>query len=232
MDRFSRVEVKQIKSNALRSSFDEKQIEELASAIIKTGELLRPLILKQDGVESYTLLEGDLEFFAAVRAREKDPRTAETVNAFVISPKNETEAREQIEAINAADKVVNPLPDKDNHGIERQLSNLNARFETIGNEITEIKTISSSIITKLEKNKPIKVETLLELLNNKDERKIETELLRYKVPEKKIMALLAAKRKTQNGQFNSYQEVVKETDKLAEKGLLAIIDTFEHFSRR
>jgi hypothetical protein len=47
--------------------------------------LLRPLILKESSVEKYTVMEGHREYYAAVRAKEKDVKKAEMVNAFVIN---------------------------------------------------------------------------------------------------------------------------------------------------
>ncbi|NET10988.1 MAG: hypothetical protein F6K16_41155 [Symploca sp. SIO2B6] len=78
------VDVKDIQCDRQRSEFDENKIDELASYILETGTLVKPLLLKQNTFDSYTLLDGYLEYYAAVRARERDPRQAETVNAIVI----------------------------------------------------------------------------------------------------------------------------------------------------
>jgi ParB-like nuclease domain len=79
------VDVKNISSALPRSSFDESELEQLAGLILATGGLLRPLILEESGIEKYTIIEGHREYYAAVRAKEKNLEKAEMVNAFVIN---------------------------------------------------------------------------------------------------------------------------------------------------
>ena len=86
---FGKVDLKEIKSDAPRSKFSEEQIEVLANAILENGGLIRPLILKQSDIDSYSVIDGHLEYYASVRVREKDARKGEMVNAFVIKPQQE-----------------------------------------------------------------------------------------------------------------------------------------------
>ncbi|BDI18633.1 hypothetical protein ANSO36C_44350 [Nostoc cf. commune SO-36] len=71
MINFSLVDVKSITSNEPRSSFSEADLENLADIIIETGGIIRPLVVKVTGVESYTVVDGHFEYYAAVKAREK-----------------------------------------------------------------------------------------------------------------------------------------------------------------
>lgn len=68
----------------------EDTIEALSDAILAT-ELLRPLILLQTDLQEYQLVDGIIEYYAALKAKEKNPRKGEMVNAFVIS-ENEYDA--------------------------------------------------------------------------------------------------------------------------------------------
>ena len=79
------VDINNISSCLPRSSFVESELEQLANLILKTDGLLRPLILKESGVEKYTVVQGHREYYAALTAKEKDSSRAEMVNAFVIS---------------------------------------------------------------------------------------------------------------------------------------------------
>ena len=88
-------DVASIKSNLSKSEFDESKIEQLADLILLTGGLLRPLILKETGL-GFTIIEGHLEYYAVVRAREKNPRQAEMVNAFMVDEHIAESAIEQI----------------------------------------------------------------------------------------------------------------------------------------
>lgn len=98
--KFYLVDVKDIESEVARSTFDEKELEELADLILATGCLVQPLILKQTGPMAYQVLEGHRHFFAAVKAKEKEPILAEMVSAFVVKPEIEVTAVKQAKALN------------------------------------------------------------------------------------------------------------------------------------
>lgn len=84
-------DVKSIKSGTKKSDFAEADIERLADLILATDGLIRPLTIEQVGIETgtgvvrYKVIEGHLEYYAAARAREKDPRKAGMVNAFEVT---------------------------------------------------------------------------------------------------------------------------------------------------
>jgi ParB-like chromosome segregation protein Spo0J len=90
------IEVQSIISNQPRSNFQESEIEKLADSILETDALIRPLIVQDNGNEKYTVIQGHLEYYAAVRAREKNSLKAEEVNAFVITEKIQKSAIDQI----------------------------------------------------------------------------------------------------------------------------------------
>jgi hypothetical protein len=95
------IDVKNISSDLPRSSFSESDLDRLADSILATDGLLRPLILKASGVEKYTVIEGHREYYAAVKAKEKNLDKAEMVNAFVIDPKIQKSAIEQLKLLTA-----------------------------------------------------------------------------------------------------------------------------------
>jgi hypothetical protein len=93
------VDVKSISSDLPRSTFDESDLDRLADLILSTDGLLRPLILKQVGIEQYTVIEGHREYYAALKAKEKDLKKAEMVNAFVINANSEKSAIDQLKLL-------------------------------------------------------------------------------------------------------------------------------------
>lgn len=93
------VETSNIVSSRPRSDFDESQIEELSELIIKTGGLIKPLILESIGDEKFNVIEGHLEYYAAVRAKEKDLSKAEEVNAFIVSNNSKQSAIDQVKLL-------------------------------------------------------------------------------------------------------------------------------------
>ncbi|MEH2350435.1 MAG: chromosome partitioning protein ParB [Nostoc sp.] len=96
--KFYTVDVKNITCDVPLSNFSNDALNSLADMIIESGGIIRPLILKTTGLETYAVVDGYFEYYAAVRAREKNPRQCEMVNAFVISPKNEDEIFKQVSA--------------------------------------------------------------------------------------------------------------------------------------
>ena len=88
------VDVASIVSAQPRDRFDPEAVESLADSILESDGLLKPLVLRATGPESFEVVDRHLEYWAAVRAREKDPRKGEMVNAYVALPKS-TEAIER-----------------------------------------------------------------------------------------------------------------------------------------
>ena len=86
------VDVKSIRCDRSRSEFDRGTVERLADAILISGGLVKPLVLRPAGAMAYEVVDRHLEYWAAVRAREKDARAGEMVNSYVIS-------QESVEAV-------------------------------------------------------------------------------------------------------------------------------------
>ncbi|MBD0388425.1 MAG: chromosome partitioning protein ParB [Nostoc sp. C3-bin3] len=108
MMKFYTVDVKNITCDVPPSNFPNDALNSLADMIIESGGIIRPLILKTTGLETYAVVDGYFEYYAAVRAREKNPRQCEMVNAFVISPKNEDEIFKQVAAFRGLDSDDKP----------------------------------------------------------------------------------------------------------------------------
>ncbi|WP_310485597.1 ParB/Srx family N-terminal domain-containing protein [Chamaesiphon sp. VAR_48_metabat_403] len=107
------VETSSIISTRLKSDFDESQIEELSDLIIEADGLIKPLILESIGDEKYNVVEGHLEYYAAVRAKEKDLSKAEEVNAFIVSNNSRQSVIDQVKLLLGAragniDNIENP----------------------------------------------------------------------------------------------------------------------------
>jgi hypothetical protein len=135
---FYLVDVKDITSDIPRTNFSEADLDILADMIIGSGGILRPLIIKATGAESYTIVDGHFEYYAAVRAREKNPRKGEMVNAFVISPKVEDLIVKQatfIRGVESYDKPVNTITETASSDSSR-LANLELLIE---NQLNEFK---------------------------------------------------------------------------------------------
>jgi ParB-like nuclease domain len=119
------VDIKDISSDLPKSNFIESDLEKLASLILATDGLIRPLILKEIDGEKYTVIEGHREYYAALIAKEQNSSKAEMVNAFVINANIQSSAIEQLKLIKAdRSPVISPAPTSS--GIEQLLPALSA----------------------------------------------------------------------------------------------------------
>lgn len=100
------VDLTSISSPKPKSKFNKAQVEKIADSILATDGLISPLILSQTGVDRYTIIEGHLAYYAALRAKEKDLSKAEMVNAFVIPAANQQVAIEQLSLLSQTKSTV------------------------------------------------------------------------------------------------------------------------------
>ncbi|MEA5565876.1 chromosome partitioning protein ParB [Anabaena sp. UHCC 0399] len=216
MINFSLVDVKSITSNTPRSNFLETDLEQLADLILESGGIIRPLIVKVNGLESYIVVDGHFEYYASVRAKEKNPRKAEMVNAFVISPKIENLIIKQsstIKGLESSDKVIKLLPETTEiTKLESRLANLEIRLEK---QINEFKSELAQERQKTEdKIKSIEVKTHkqispLEIFNTLEQTQLILKLINAGINEStanKIFASLEIERKKKK--FASLNDVI------------------------
>ena len=92
--------VKEINSNVPRSNFSDTEIEQLAKSILEVGGVIRPIVVRPTGIDSYEVVEGHLEYHAAARANEINPRDGQTITAFVIEGPKAKAIEEQVTLLN------------------------------------------------------------------------------------------------------------------------------------
>ncbi len=163
------VEVKNIISNLPKSSFQESEIEQLADLILAANGLIRPLILKDAGGEKYTVIEGDLEYHAAVRAKEKNLLQAEEVNAFIIPTNLQKSAIDQI-ALLVNNKPSNiPISTDINFSIDNLLlalsSTISLQIQPISDQLIDHKK-TLDILEKRPTEVHLSIEQLLPVLSS------------------------------------------------------------------
>ncbi len=140
------VDVKSINSDLPRSTFAESDLDRLADLILATDGLLRPLVLKQVGIEQYTVIEGHREYYAALKAKEKDLKKAEMVNAFVINPNSEKSAIDQLNLLVADRSAIDLERDYSNDLLLPAISSLiTERLQPLYQELAEQKIILAAM---------------------------------------------------------------------------------------
>ncbi len=105
MMEFRLIDVVSIISKVPRSQFEEVKLAQLAESILECEGVLTPPVLKVIGLDSYEVIEGDREYYAAVVAREKNPRQGEMINAFVVPPKYEENIRKQLAVLHRGEST-------------------------------------------------------------------------------------------------------------------------------
>jgi hypothetical protein len=225
--RFYTVDVKSISSNVPRSNFGESELDRLAELILESEGLIRPLVLKQIGVEEYTVIDGHLEYYAAVRAKEKNSRKGEMVNAFEIVAKSEAVITKQLDLLK--DLLTAPTTTIATVGSDSRLANIELRFEQRMNEIkADLIQQTKEFNDKLkivESKIPQQVEPL-KLLNTLSENELVVRLTRsgIKKPEELAVNLITARNKQPEKKFLDYRSIVNAIKGFGDTTMLKIVD--------
>ncbi|MCG5058496.1 MAG: hypothetical protein KA714_10960 [Limnoraphis sp. WC205] len=241
MIKFSYVDVKSITSDVPRSEFSEAEIDTLADLILECQGVLKPIFLQQVDLEHYKVIEGDLEYYAAVRAKEKNLRQGEMINAIIVSPAQEQSIKQQLNFFNKYQSLNVPEKRENNASttnLEPRLMNLELRLERTINEIREEikedkrKTEERFKAIEGEKKKQI---SPLEILNTSEQEELFKILQRKRVKNADKLADAICKARTQNKSFRDYTDVYDSVRSLKIKGLLgektmfAIIDALSNY---
>jgi hypothetical protein len=142
MTEYYQIPVKYIHSSVPKSDFSLDEINDLALAIINSGCLLEPLIVKQLNFQSYELLSGHRNYYAALKAKEIDIRVAEMVSAFVIPDENYEAVLRQIKllskSMNLNQEVMIKDDQSENNEVPLQLDQFSQAFQVIQSQNVQI----------------------------------------------------------------------------------------------
>ena len=229
----SLVSVKRIISSLERSNFNEDEIEQAAQAILQAEGIVNPIILEKKSLESYEVFSGHFEYYAAVRAREIDPRKGEMISAFIIEEEKEEAIKKQIEIFRESPQISPPIPtvtdssDQRLLNMESRLNNIEARFdrqlkEMQNNHNTEIETLTQQL-TEIKQRLPEPIDCL-KALNTLSLQMLVSRLSRMTIKTSILETLINEREK--NGEFKSCGDVVSRVKGLGDKTMIKIIDQF------
>lgn len=223
---FAKIDVKEIKSDLPRSNFSEQEIDQLADLILEGSGVLRPLILKQSGIDSFEVLDGHLEYYASVRAREKQPQQGEMVSAFVVSSKEETAIKKQIQLLRRDEfSGISPSkPPRDDEESSNWISSFETRLSEIREVLFQTKREHEYRFDQIEKHFAEKQQSdLLDMLNTLEKQDLIVQLSRCGLAKVKAEAIYNAR---DEQEFDSYQDVAKRTKGIGASGILSLIDNW------
>ncbi|NJO44012.1 MAG: DUF655 domain-containing protein [Cyanobacteria bacterium CRU_2_1] len=93
------VAIRKIKPSVSRWNFSDHELDRAARLLMDVDGVINPLVLRREGgLESYEVIDGNFEYYAAARANEIDPRW-ETIGVFIIEPEQEKAIQEQIKLL-------------------------------------------------------------------------------------------------------------------------------------
>lgn len=230
--RFYLVDIKDISSDIPRSRFSETELEKLADSLLTTGCLVSPLLLKETAPMRYEVLERHFEYYAAVRANEKDEKRllSGMVSAFVVKPPIESVVIEQTKLLSKtiSDDKNNALPATANScASEVRMNNLESRLDNAVQEMraTQAKEIHrlEEAVKQLQSQIPKRLAPL-EALNTLDiaELTVKLKFSGIKKPQEVAEKLITERKKTP---FGSLKDVIERQAGIKEKTLLNFVDS-------
>jgi hypothetical protein len=232
MIKFLMVDVQSVASSVPRSNFLEADLDFLADKLLESGGILKPLVLKKTGFEKYEVVDGHFEYYAAVRAREKNPDAGEMVNALIIPLESEDVVVKQVEALRAVyslDKQPKIPSNTSSSNLESRITNIELRLEKQINqwreEQAEEKQKLDKRLKEIETHVTQRIKPL-DAFNTLSKEELAIKLQRSKITraEKIAKAIVDARRKKKK--FEDYRDVLQSIKGcgLGEKRMLTIID--------
>ncbi|OQW95129.1 MAG: hypothetical protein BWK79_03505 [Beggiatoa sp. IS2] len=126
----------------------EAQCDEAARLILETAGVINPLILLRTGVTAYTIIDGHFEYYAALRARELDPRRGETINAYIAESESAVEIfKKQVKLFR---KPTQPTATANAVPVSIQVCDSLPILKSLSNEMTELKEMFGKMVKTLE----------------------------------------------------------------------------------
>lgn len=230
----SLVAVRKITSSVPRSNFTDNHLEQAARLILEAEGIINPIVLHRTSVESYEVVDGHFEYYAAARAREIDPRKGEMIGAFIIEDENEEVLKQQVKLLRQQQPTATIPNTSGLNGSELQLINLESRQTNLESRIetrlNELKAEQARNMQKIEdeiqeiRNQFQKRIDPLEAFNSSNESELISKLRMVGIIGKKaskVIEKISSERKKQK--FNSLSDVMARVKikigKREEKGI-------------
>jgi len=218
---FLLIDLQDVVATKERSYFPETDLHNLANLIVAMKGLMRPVILKKIGFERFQIIEGNLEYYACLIAKEKE-RSLETINAFVVDKEAENIALQQMKLLSPSPGLIT-TPEKTDNPLELRMSNLEKRLETQLQAIREeyqkeIKRLEEKIIISPPSHPSHPSKSILELLNTCDA----NQLNKARIPPASVNDFL---KKRSEKPFDSLEDILnRPVSGVKEKRLIKLVD--------
>lgn len=143
----SLVAVKKIKSTVERSTFSEDDLNQAAKLILDAEGVINPIVVRRTSLESYEVVDGDFEYYAAAKAREINPRKGEMIGTFIVESENEEVITQQVKVLrkqSADDNNKSKIKKtKSENSSQPDLKSINDKIEQVVEAVKKIKEIDT-----------------------------------------------------------------------------------------
>jgi hypothetical protein len=233
----SLVAVKKITSSEPRSTFADDDIEQAAQLILESEGVINPIVVRRTSLQSFEVVDGNFEYYAAARAREIDIRKGEMIGVFIIESENEEDLTKQVKLFRKSKAPVSP------DGIESRFINIESRITSMESRMTNIESRFENRTLELQTEFRLEIKNMndrlketenripkpmgaLEALNNLDVSELTSKLSRVNVKSKVIEKII--NEREVNGKYSSFSSVITRMKGkgFADKTMLKIIDSF------
>lgn len=221
------IEVCNIRSHRNRLEFDAANLEEYAQSILNLGGIISPIIVRRQGSEFYEIIQGDFEYYAAVRATEIND-DLEMIRAFIVTSDTEAEVLKQVRL---GHKISDHSENRDHDIVVSpdQLNNLSGSVDQLRQDTQSSLKDLTNHLQGLEALMQAKAfPSVLEMLNQIPQSKLVVILSSANVIGKrneKILKLILDERQRQP--FQSLQDLVDRVPGFSAATLIKLVDAAE-----
>lgn len=222
----SLVAVKKITSTVPRSNFPDEELEQVAQLILQAEGVINPVILQRSSLDTYEVIAGDFEYYAAARVREIDPRKGEMIGAFLVEEENEEVIKQQVELLRKPKAAVVEPTTSSSTALESRLTNIESRIE---NRINELKNQQETLEKKLQevKNQIPKKLQPLDMFNNLSLPELAFRLNTAGLGEKRAEKIATSvEQERSQSKFTSLSDIVARVKGISSDTMLKIIDNW------
>ncbi|MGK7881060.1 MAG: chromosome partitioning protein ParB [Crocosphaera sp.] len=181
---FFLIDVDTIKCSVAYSEIKEYEnvVDRLANIILESGGIVNPLFVKKLGFDSYELLYGEIEYYAAVKASEIDPRKGEMIAAFIIEDDQKELIKQQINFLRKS--LSNEQSTEGSQSLNTEVvSTVNSNYNKLNSVQKDINKLHEKLQSLMEMNTANGLRNLLrkqlESIINEAETKSKQEAIQY-----------------------------------------------------
>ncbi|WP_413160270.1 DUF655 domain-containing protein [Capilliphycus salinus ALCB114379] len=205
--------------------------------------MLKPIFLQQIDLDQYKVIEGDLEYYAAVRAKEKNLRQGEMINAIIVSPAQEKSIKQQLDffkksqSLNVPEKRENNPSQTNFDGVESRILNIESRQNNLESRLNKVFDQQNSKLESINQKYDREIQEIKSQIPKKSQpleafNTLTISELAFRLKSANITGKTADKiiqnieRERSKKPFESLGDIIERIEGLGDKRMISILDTW------